>query len=183
MSIENGEIHCKIIVIDTTSFTGNYERELCAYLTGQLGDCGVGSAMAELAEEELKHLNWWNDNICPQESDEGSEFYRPCSIWPTEGLSYLGEPIKPNQKIAPAYFSVAIFVEELPPEEVLEEMLERLKVFAKNPEKVYIDNGFNKRLDSKELIITGYRLIEPKVEKVLVEVDKVTSNNIKKFKL
>lgn len=39
MSIENEEIHCKIIVIDTTSFTGNYERELCAYLTGQVGDC------------------------------------------------------------------------------------------------------------------------------------------------
>ena len=183
MSIENQKVHCKIIVIDTTSFTGNYERELCAYLTGQVGDCGVGSELAELAEEGMKHLDWWNNNICPQESEDGSEFYRPCSIWPTEGISYLGEPVKPGERIAPGYFSVAIFVEEFPPEEVLQEMLERLKVFSKNPEQLYIDNGFHKKLDSQELTITGYRLIEPKVEKVLVEVDKVTSNNIRKFKI
>ena len=33
-------------VIDTTQYAGNFEREMCAYITGAVGECGVGDAAA-----------------------------------------------------------------------------------------------------------------------------------------
>ena len=39
-------------VIDTDSYAGNFERQICAFITGTLGECGVGDDM-------LKHFNQW----------------------------------------------------------------------------------------------------------------------------
>ncbi len=41
------------LVIRTTAYAGNFERELCAHLTGALRDCNVGS---EFVEKEVKRL-------------------------------------------------------------------------------------------------------------------------------
>jgi len=35
------------IIVDTESYSGNFERELTAYCTGAVGDCGVGSDMSD----------------------------------------------------------------------------------------------------------------------------------------
>lgn len=40
-------------VIDTNQYAGNFEREMCAYITGCIGDCEVGEEFAELARKEL----------------------------------------------------------------------------------------------------------------------------------
>lgn len=40
-------------IIDTNSYAGNFEREMCAYLTGQVGDCGVGDEHIESLKEQF----------------------------------------------------------------------------------------------------------------------------------
>jgi len=39
-------------IIDTDQYAGNFEREMCAYLTGTVGECGVGDEFAELFSKE-----------------------------------------------------------------------------------------------------------------------------------
>lgn len=36
-----------ILVADTNQYAGNFERELCAYITGQYGECSVGADIAK----------------------------------------------------------------------------------------------------------------------------------------
>jgi hypothetical protein len=64
----------KGFVIDTDSYAGNFERELCAYITGVVGDCGVGSRKIEFDEIE---------GVAQVADDNGC--YRPCAIYETPG--------------------------------------------------------------------------------------------------
>lgn len=80
MSVHNPK--AVVIAIDTESYAGNFEREMCAWLTGRTGECGVGEDLAEEAREQLKNKEWF-DKYVVDESDEGC--YRPCAIWPTPG--------------------------------------------------------------------------------------------------
>lgn len=78
-----------ILVIDTDKYAGNFERELCAFVTGVLGDCGVGEDFAymyfeETGEEDSRFLE-----MVDQRPDEHG-CCRPCSIWETEGWLYDG---------------------------------------------------------------------------------------------
>jgi hypothetical protein len=36
------ELEGYVFIIDTEQYAGNFEREMCAYCTGILGDCEVG---------------------------------------------------------------------------------------------------------------------------------------------
>ena len=40
-------------VVDTESYAGNFERELVAYMTGEIGVCEVGKKIAAIAKKEL----------------------------------------------------------------------------------------------------------------------------------
>lgn len=40
------------LVIKTNEYTGNFEREMCAFLTGQVGECEVGDDMRDILVEE-----------------------------------------------------------------------------------------------------------------------------------
>lgn len=53
-----GEKH--IFIIKTDQYAGNFERELCAYCTGVVGDCGVGE------EERNKFI----DDYSEEKADE-----------------------------------------------------------------------------------------------------------------
>lgn len=93
------------IVIDTDKYSGNFEREITAYCTGQLGDCGVGSEYAEVFESDVaegkipKHLVEEIENKILQVSDEGC--YRPCEIYPSTNIKNngLGFAYDPNDSI------------------------------------------------------------------------------------
>mgnify|MGYP001576192315 CR=1 FL=1 len=61
-------------VIDTNEYAGNFERELCAHVTGMVGECEVG---IEFVDEQIETLF---DNVIDVE-DEGCA--RPCAIYPT----------------------------------------------------------------------------------------------------
>lgn len=41
-----------LFVIDTDAYAGNFEREMCAYMTGHVGDCAVGDDKAKMYHEE-----------------------------------------------------------------------------------------------------------------------------------
>ena len=57
MAIEDEKINSKMIIIDTDTYAGNFERELCAYVTGIVRDCEVGIEIAEKENvSELKTI-------------------------------------------------------------------------------------------------------------------------------
>lgn len=41
------------LLVKTNCYAGNFERELCAFMTGQVGDCEVGD---EFVEEEIQKM-------------------------------------------------------------------------------------------------------------------------------
>lgn len=72
-----------IFVIDTEDYAGNFERELCAYITGNVGECNVGSEMAECFTEETGLTPFDNLAFTADEDDHGC--LRPAKIYPTLG--------------------------------------------------------------------------------------------------
>lgn len=209
-----------VLVIDTEQYSGNFEREMCAYVTGQFGDCGVGSELVDAYSSSIKHLSWWDEHTCAEDDDKGYGCYRPASIWTTPGwfnngmgghfkdtlrnevkatkaavssmiaynkgqLQQATERLKNGEFEAhpgwtkqaceafvkkceqdiervsqgakyPAYLSVAVFVDEFPPEEVWAEFQSRARYFAENYATI------SKRAYSeKSLTITGFRQLPP----------------------
>lgn len=160
MAIEEGNLDCKMVIIDTNAYAGNFERELCAYLTGQIAECYVGREFLR-SKNSIKNLDWWNDNISPQEDTEGSEFYRPCTTWQTG-----------NSK---EYKSVAIFVEEFPPQEVMNELLQRAKLFCADTDKIYAEHKAHKSSNiPKEINVTGYSFVDSEYTKEITETKNET---------
>jgi hypothetical protein len=105
-----------MLVFDTSEYTGNFEREFCAYVTGQYGDCNVGRAQALLCAENAtdKYVTWFEDHIGLEGDDEGC--FRPVTIYTTEKH--------------PGYRSIAILLREQLPEEFLSITLARAADFA-----------------------------------------------------
>lgn len=216
------EIKHTAIVIDTDQYAGNFERQMCAYLTGQSGDCGAGREIALVAQDEIEHLDWWKRHIVQVPNEHGTK--RPVAIHPTPGYfnngmggHYLDVPevygrakedliaalIKyqapHRQRVQdrldagnfeeerpgawtkaacerqladyettiqratdrelqrhPAFLSVAIFVDVFPPQEVLQEMRERLDVFVG---RLATSSGHGAESGTK-IVVTGVRLLE-----------------------
>ncbi len=68
-------------VIDTTEYAGNFERPMCAYLTGQIAECGVGREIADEVKNDIAHLSWWQENTAYLTDERGTQ--RPTSIFST----------------------------------------------------------------------------------------------------
>ena len=173
-------------VIDTDEYAGNFEREMCAYVTSVTGDCNVGDEVSlEFMKEIPVHALQWFDQHIKQMADEHGCF-RPVSIWPTPGWfnSGMGGEYRENADPAtvkadhakavkeyeeqhkthlgdkgpgkyPAYLSVAIFVDQQPPDTVAAVMRQRAIEYAKKP-KGRIANF----RDGKPIHVTGFRLIQ-----------------------
>ncbi len=75
-------------IVDTDKYSGNFEREMCAFMTGRVGECGCGDDLAALFFEETGNNpdepHEVNPHIVEQPDDHGC--YRPCSIHPTPGF-------------------------------------------------------------------------------------------------
>lgn len=176
MAIEDGQLFCKMVVVDTDGPAGNFERQLTAFLTGRAGDCGVGSQIAAFAAGEMRHADWWEANSAPQENDEGSEFYRPCTIW-------RAVPLPGQRPDRTPYSSVAIFVEEFPKGPVLEELLERAERFCSDPSAAVAGAGriFDTVPDTP-IGFLGIRLLEPLTCEIQVPVTRVSGYAERKAK-
>ncbi len=136
-------------IVDTDSYSGNFEREMGAYLTGQIGDCEVGSDLLGLFYEDMKENGTEEyidlfDEIVYQKPDENG-FRRPVEIETTpnrvnNGMGLHLDKDSDEAKALPrtygAYESVAIFFSVNPTEhaEFLKkrayefETIEKLKV-------------------------------------------------------
>lgn len=71
-------------IIDTDSYSGNFERELCAYITGQVGECGVGEEYSKIFQEQFPAEYKIFKNLVYHKLKE-DECRRPCDIEPTPG--------------------------------------------------------------------------------------------------
>lgn len=80
----------ELFVIDTDQYSGNFERNMCAFLTGIVGDCGVGSEKANNYPEV--------EGVLQQPNEHGT--MRPCAIYETPGYynNGLGFQFKAGQE-------------------------------------------------------------------------------------
>jgi len=116
-------------IIDTNEYAGNFERELTAYCTGIIGECEVGE---EFIDKEITSI--FEPYILQVADEYGC--YRPCEIVQnSEGF----------------YYSVAIYFDEKPSNELITLM----KVRA---------NQFN------NIQILGFRLLEIKQNQTEIEI-------------
>lgn len=135
-----------IFVIDTDSYSGNFEREMCAYMTGQIGDCEVGKQLAEEATIEILEIVKKLERIIDKMPDEHG-CYRPVEIWPNErygndghGNHALLTGSNKEEYPYPAFNSVAIHFNALPDNDLIDIMKKRSEDFGKK-QKIKIE-GF-----------------------------------------
>lgn len=67
-------------IIDTDSYAGNFERDMCAFLTGRVGECGVGREFAERFSSEVGPEF---HNVVDKADEHG--VFRPCEMETTPG--------------------------------------------------------------------------------------------------
>ncbi len=125
--------------IDTTEYAGNFEREMTAYITGEIGECEVGHDMATLYVKEVGDEEDLFGGLIAQTPDDHGCFR------PTSSVA------SPNGDLN----SVGIFFAERPSDNIIAFMMKRAKQFAtKRPDET---SG------SWPITIIGFRLIETKV--------------------
>jgi len=73
-----------IFIVDTDSYSGNFERALTAFCTGCIGDCGMGDRYAKRFKEECPDMVRPMEGIVATIPDD-SGCYRPTTIWITPG--------------------------------------------------------------------------------------------------
>ena len=73
-----------IFVVDTEQYAGNFEREMTAYCTGVIGECGNGDEHAKQFKEACPEMMSLMDEIVASVPDEHG-CYRPASIYATPG--------------------------------------------------------------------------------------------------
>jgi hypothetical protein len=127
-------------VVHTNLYSGNFERELTAFITGQIGECEVGDGKAELFKEDLGDdpLVELFDRMIKQMPDEDNGCMRPCVIYPSpnrgnNGMGVHGDITDAASKKKfkyPAYESVAIYFDEKPTKEMIDLMKARSKIYA-----------------------------------------------------
>ncbi len=170
------------LVIDTDSYAGNFERDMCAYLTGQVGECTVGSDIVKWFSSDIKHLEWWQKNIVKRSNpDQESKCKRPTTAyW--------------NDKNC-AYNSVAIYVKKIPSEDIFSEFKERISYYCANRNLINakVNNlkilyptqaesllmafgGMSNEIidlknviDDKPIIVSGFRIFEGIKNEVLIK--------------
>lgn len=126
-----------LIIIDTDSYSGNFEREMSIYLTGRHDEMfeHMVDEYRDVENMSDSYKKWFYENTSSYMFDEeyGS---RMCGIWSTPGFSNdgMGKHVPdvngvPVYKWA-AYQSVAIAVDSVPSKEILQELLNRALEFA-----------------------------------------------------
>jgi hypothetical protein len=91
-----------IFVVDTDKYAGNFERDMCAFVTGMVGECMVGAEEARLYYEQTglveKDFDWSGTSVeycaedlnnpfavCVANRNDEHGCGRPTSLWPTPG--------------------------------------------------------------------------------------------------
>jgi hypothetical protein len=142
-----------ILVIDTDSYSGNFEREMTGFVTGvereELYDRGSAGKTRELHPELAAYFDKWSEVIIGDYVFDDEYGDQVCGIMPTPGWSNNGRghhtKLEPSEKrYCPAYQSVgiALSVSELD-EDVLETVRMLVDEFA----------------TEQNILILGYRMV------------------------
>ena len=157
-TIKRGEPGHYLFVIDTDTYAGNFERELCAYMTGQIGECEAGKEQAQIAEKEIPLVVAQLEDLVEQVPDEHG-CYRPVSIFPNPryGNDGYGNHALLTDKNRdgfpwPAYYSVAIYFNSIPDNRLLSVMKTRAETIA--------SAGIGLRGFEQTVRIEGFRFLE-----------------------
>lgn len=137
-------------IIDTDSYSGNFERQLCAYITGQVGECGVGQDIATFIAREpgVRDIGMF---IRHEPDDHG--VYRPAKIYQTLR-------VHDNN----GYQSVAIGLLSRPSQSILKKMCKRAKEFqAVCNNEEWIEKSGVSKYNISRFTVTGCRLVEEKI--------------------
>ena len=154
------------LAIDTDSYSGNFERQMFAFITGR-GDTPDGATNSNHDHYlKLAEAGWFDevldDLLDVRLNDPGDDGYHRAyvSITPTPGFfgndgTHYEDNEKNRRKFSekkryPAFQSVAIFLQRLPTTEELEHIKKRAHLFADLPKK----NAW----DSRPKIL-GFRLL------------------------
>jgi hypothetical protein len=129
--------NCIGFVIDTDQYAGNFERELCAHMTGHIGECEVGS---EFVDSNI--ADKFSMIIASLPDDHGC--YRPTSCYPSPNSHHNN--------------SVIIYLHETPSQELIDIMKQRSETFQAT--KRSIGQSWDKDFTMN---ILGYRLVEFKL--------------------
>jgi len=127
-------------VIDTNKYAGNFERNMCAFLTGITADYGVGTTEAKKFEKRFGK----------EKVDEMERYveFRYEDGWERPTIMYL----TPSKYKCEDYCSVAIFFYIKPSKEIIEIMRQRAEEFTQDKSQ-----SWNKKESIK---ILGFRLIK-----------------------
>lgn len=79
-----------VLFIETNEYAGNFEREMCAHITGHVGDCEVGE---EFVSEEIQTL--FEPYIKYARDHNGTQ--RPCECDSNSVIIYLSS--KPTEEL------------------------------------------------------------------------------------
>lgn len=148
-------------VIDTSAYSGNFEREMTAYITGVVGECEVGAKFAEMFNDEVEDQSIVK---AVEQRNTGDDYtiFRPCEIAVTPGYvnNGMGKHMLADSDAAkqlknkwPAYQSVAIFFSE-DPYKFTDFIKQRAVEFA----ELYNRVGKFGRPPSEKVEILGYRI-------------------------
>lgn len=67
-------------IVDTNQYAGSFERQMCAYMTGHVGECGVGEKEARIYLKQYKLVK----GVMEKPDDHGC--YRPVRICSTPNI-------------------------------------------------------------------------------------------------
>ncbi len=160
-----------IFCIDTNSYSGNFHREMTAWITGLYGDCEVGKEIAEAARVELgSRFEEFYGKVQNDTDEHGTA--RPNAMgatpgffndglgneWP-ESMADSPEVLETYQRTAkehkhhedvpghfPSYQSVEISFYDRPKPETVELMRERARSYQDQ--------------DDNTIKVTGFRLVK-----------------------
>lgn len=161
LTLPNGTIH--VVIIDTTSYSGNFEREMAAYVIGVYDEeRGHGDVElddfdeAKAANPALVALHNKTTHVTHCEYGEVTN-----AIWPTPGRlnnGYGGHfDDKEGKTGYPAYESVAVFLKESPTDEELHLIKQRAIEYGASR------TGFSGK--AEPITITGVRVLTFNVER------------------
>lgn len=166
-----------LFVIDTDTYSGNFERPLCGYITGRYGDCEVGKSEAELFMEEscdsvdLDVVVEPYNNVGYMADEHGTQ--RPVTIFPTPGRWNDGSgghfdivPGEDHGTMWPAYESVAICFETKPTDDQIKSMKARSQDFC----KMYASQQMQRYNQKVNITIKGFRLLQQELTLKVTEI-------------
>lgn len=133
------------VVVETNQYTGNYEREFCAYVTGSYGECEVGSEMAEVALEEAPELKL----LCIDSRPDEHGCHRPVQI-----CSYAR-----RQDLSNTYHDLVIFFDVPPTKAQFDLIKERAHKYAELSRKNFAEDNA-KRLENPHYY--NFNPVEPR---------------------